>query len=70
MNSNSKTNCNCTTTSPPQLSANLSRLASVDDVEHRARELLPRGAVGYYWGGTADERTVARNKWAFDKLVT
>jgi isopentenyl diphosphate isomerase/L-lactate dehydrogenase-like FMN-dependent dehydrogenase len=46
----------------------LAHLSCVEDVEEKAREVLPRGAIGYYWGGTADERTVARNRKAFKRL--
>jgi len=40
-------------------------LINVFDYERRAAELLPKGALAYYTGGSMDERTLADNRAAF-----
>ncbi|KAI1731396.1 FMN-dependent dehydrogenase domain-containing protein [Ditylenchus destructor] len=42
---------------------------SVEDVERRAFEILPKAIAGYYSGGAADEQTVARNRTALNRLL-
>lgn len=50
---------------PPQYPP-LTALASIEDMEKRAVEILPKHAVGY-WGGSAEEQTLARNRQAFKR---
>lgn len=41
---------------------------NLDDLETRAREILPRGVYDYYAGGAGDESTVASNRAAWRQV--
>lgn len=43
----------------------MSNLASLDDYEKRACELLPRNALDYYRSGAGDEQSLAWNRRDF-----
>ncbi len=46
----------------------LARCASVEDLRRSARRRLPKGVFDYIDGAAEDERTLARNRHAFDRL--
>ena len=46
----------------------LSRVACVEDLRRVARRRLPGGVFDYIDGGAEDERTLARNTGAFERL--
>ncbi len=46
----------------------LARCANVDDLRAAARRRLPRGVFDYIDGAAEDERTLERNRAAFDRL--
>jgi len=46
----------------------LSRCASVEDLREVARRRLPRGVFAYIDGGAEDERTLRRNRDAYERL--
>lgn len=46
----------------------LSRCASVEDLREVARRRLPKGVFAYIDGGAEDERTLGRNRAAFERL--
>jgi L-lactate dehydrogenase (cytochrome) len=46
----------------------LSRCYSIGDLANRARRRLPAAAFGYLEGGGEDERTLRRNRAAFDEI--
>lgn len=46
----------------------LSRCANVEDLRRVAQRRLPKGVFGYIDGGAEDERTLERNRAAFDRL--
>ncbi len=49
--------------------ATLARCVNLDDLEALAKRRLPRPSYDYYAGGAEDERTVARNRAAYDRFV-
>ena len=46
----------------------LARCVNLSDVEQLAKRRMPRGAFDYFAGGAEDERTLQRNRDAFDEL--
>lgn len=46
----------------------LSRCANVEDLRRIARSRMPKGVFGYIDGGAEDERTLGRNRAAFERL--
>ena len=44
-------------------------ILKVDDYETLAREKMERSAYDYYAGAAGDERTLAENRAAFDRLT-
>ncbi len=46
----------------------LSRCASVEDLRRVARRRLPAGVFGYIDGGAEDERTLRRNRSAYERI--
>ncbi|MFQ5691178.1 MAG: alpha-hydroxy acid oxidase [Gemmatimonadota bacterium] len=53
---------------PDPVLRRLARCANVEDLRQIARRRLPKGVFGYIDGGAEDERTLARNRAAFDRL--
>jgi L-lactate dehydrogenase (cytochrome) len=54
------------------ISARMSRVPrafTIDDLRRHARRRLPRAVYDFIEGGAGDERTVARNRTAFEKLL-
>jgi L-lactate dehydrogenase (cytochrome) len=47
----------------------LDRTLTIDDLRRLARRRLPRAVYDFVEGGAGDERTVARNRAAFDRLL-
>jgi L-lactate dehydrogenase (cytochrome) len=47
----------------------LSRAYTIDDLRRLARRRLPRAVYDFIEGGAGDERTVARNRAAFERLL-
>jgi L-lactate dehydrogenase (cytochrome) len=47
----------------------LARALTIDDLRRLARRRLPRAVYDFVEGGAGDERTVARNRAAFDRLL-
>jgi L-lactate dehydrogenase (cytochrome) len=47
----------------------LDRAITIDDLRRLARRRLPRAVYDFVEGGAGDERTVERNRAAFDRLV-
>jgi L-lactate dehydrogenase (cytochrome) len=47
----------------------LARALTVDDLRRLARRRLPRAVFDFVEGGAGDERTVARNRAAFERLL-
>jgi L-lactate dehydrogenase (cytochrome) len=45
------------------------RAFTIDDLRRHARRRLPRAVYDFIEGGAGDERTVARNRTAFEKLL-
>lgn len=45
----------------------LADLISLDDVEKRALDILPKAVRGYYESGADDEQTLRNNREAFAK---
>jgi len=53
---------------PDPVIRRLRRAASVEDLRDIARRRLPRGVFAYIDGGAEDERTLARNRRAFERV--
>jgi isopentenyl diphosphate isomerase/L-lactate dehydrogenase-like FMN-dependent dehydrogenase len=47
----------------------LTRAITIDDLRRLARRRLPRAVFDFVEGGAGDERTVARNRAAFERLL-
>jgi L-lactate dehydrogenase (cytochrome) len=47
----------------------LARVVTIEDLRRLARRRLPRAVFDFVEGGAGDERTVARNRAAFDRLL-
>jgi L-lactate dehydrogenase (cytochrome) len=47
----------------------LARALTIDDLQRLARRRLPHAVFDFVEGGAGDERTVARNRAAFDRLL-
>ena len=47
----------------------LGRIVTIEDLRRIARRRLPRAVFDFVEGGAGDERTVARNRAAFDRLL-
>ena len=49
--------------------SSIARVLTIDDLRRLARRRLPRAVYDFVEGGAGDERTVTRNRAAFDRLL-